>query len=723
MNLIAIRQRTGDAYPASEEAGELGVISLRGIFAVLLRRRILIGAVAVAVAVLSFTAFLLQPRQYTATALVMINGGQDRTLAPTQSISGAEIVPSAPVVDSQLEVLRSSLLAARLVDSLDLTSDPEWNATLRAGAPRGAHPPVSERVRQNVIIQVAKAISVRRRGLTYAAEVSATSTNPRRAAQMANQLVTLFQQYQLETKVQSADRANTWLASRLRELRGDVQTKEAAAERYRAQTGLLSTQSGLLTEQQTSEMQTEVMQARADLAEKEARYQQLQQMINSGGSADAIAGVLNSGVITQLRAQEAEIAARQADLESRYGDAHPAVVNVRAERADIRHQINSEIARITSGMQSEVQVARARLSTLEGSMSAVRGQLAGNNEQLITLRQLEREASAARDVYQSFLQRYNEITDQGTLQSTADLISPAAVPTKPSSMRRALALFLSLAAGFGLGLVAAFLAEALDEGFDDADEVERKLGLPALASIPKLGRRELRHLPVTARHPAAYLLERPLSVFTEACRILRTTLLFDAGRLKSQVIGVTSAVPGEGKTTMSVCLARISALSGQRVMLIDCDLRRRSVKEVLDFEPAFGLLQVLAGEKTWRDASYVDEATGMHVLPLSDSGFISKDVFGGEDMSRLIDELRGSFDLILLDCAPVLAIAETRVIVAKADCAVMVAGWKKTPARAIRSALQQLQNAGAHVRGIALNGVERRLPSYYSYPGYDLRKT
>src|SRR6185312_4598598 len=360
-------------------------------------------------------------------------------------------------------------------------------------------------------------------------------------------------------------------------------------------------------------------------------------------------------------------------------------------------------ARITSSLRSEVEIARARVNTLQGSMNTVRGELVGDNEQMVTLNELEREATAARDVYQAFLQRYNEIADQGSLQSGADIVSNATPPTQPSSMRLSLAFILSIGVGLGFGLVVGFLAEALDEGFVDPENVEDRVGLPALATIPTLRRNELRILPLSARHPTSYLLERPFSAFAESCRILRTTILFDAARMKPQVVAVTSAAPSEGKTTISVCLSRVSAMSGQRVLLIDCDLRRRSVKDVLDFEPSVGLLQVLAGEVDWRKATHLDEATGMHILPLSDSGFVSKDVFGGEEMSRLITELRDAFDLIILDCAPVLAVAETRVIAAKADCAVVVASWKKTPVRAVRTALRQLLNAGTNVCGVALN--------------------
>ncbi len=724
MNVIPLRQRSEDAYRPPDEGGELGLISLKWVFSFLLRRWMLIGAVAFLVAVACFSYFALQPSRYTATSLLMLQGDQERVLSPEQMVAGGA-TPNQQVADSQLEVLRSRMLAGRLVDDLNLIEDPEWNAALaRRNAGRTSSGEVDPAVeRQSVIGAAAAAIVVRRRGLTYAAEVSVTSESPERAAQMANRLVELFQLYQTESRIRGAERANDWLSHRLTELRRDVQEKEEIAEAYRARTGLITTEGSLLAEQQTTDLQAQVLEARADLAEKEARYFQVQQMTASGQSVDAIAGALQSNVITQLRSQEAEIARRQADFESRYGDAHPLVVNVRAEREDIRNQIDAEIRRVTGSLRSEVEVARARLRTLEDSMSVMRGELAGNNEEMVQLREYEREAAAARAVYEAFLQRFHEIADQGNIGAApAELVSAASVPLDRSSPKLPMAFVIAIALGLGLGLAAGFLAEALDEGFSDTDDIERKLGVGALAMVPKLRRSELKQLPLASQTPAAYLMGRQVSAFTEACRVLRTSILFAAGKPKTEVVAITSALPDEGKTTMSICLARVSALSGQRVLLVDCDQRRRSVKEVLDFEPPVGLMQVLAGEVDWREATFLDDASGMHILPLSNAGFSPKDVFGSEEIDRLLAELREEFDLIVLDCAPVLAVADTRVIAAKSDCVAVVTRWQKTPIRAVRAALEHLQSAGAKIRGVVLNNVDRRMQGYYSYPMYEFRE-
>ena len=729
MNVIAIRKPTGEMNLPPEDGGELGTFSLKWIFDFVVRRWMLIAAVAAVSFALAFTVLMIQPPQYSATALVMMSGGGEQVLGPQQPNGRPDAPPSAPVVDSQLEVLRSDMLTGRLVDALDLMNDPEWNGALEDNdAPAAADQSPAAvayrvEVRQAVVKAVSGAISVRRRGLTYAAEVSAISQNPERAAQLANHLVELFQRYQIEARIDSAARANAWLSTRLEELRSDVQAKESQVEQYRATTGLVSTQGAFLIEQQITDAQTSLMQARADLSERQARYSQLQDLINHGGSADTLATVLNSVVISQLRSQEATVARRLADYQNRYGEAHPAIANVRAELADVREQLAAETSRIQAGMRNDLDIASARVAQAQAGLDSLRMQMTGGGPEMVRLRELEREAAAARTVYESFLQRAHEIADQGTINAApAELISTAAVPNEKSSPRLSISFVMSFALGLGLGLAAAFLAEALDDGFASSDDVERKTGAPALASIPQVRRSELRHSSTTTQHPAAYMVQRQMSAFTEAFRVLRTTILFAAGQPKTQVVAITSALPNEGKTTVSLCLARVSALSGQRVLLIDCDLRRRSVKEVLDIEPEVGLLQVLSGEATWRQAIYLDEASGMCVLPVSGSGFTPKEIFGAEDMSRLIAELRGSFDLIVLDCAPVLAVAETRVAAAKADAVVLVSRWQKTPMRAVRAALQQLHDAGASVRGVALNGLDRRVPGYYSYPTYDFSK-
>jgi capsular exopolysaccharide synthesis family protein len=179
-----------------------------------------------------------------------------------------------------------------------------------------------------------------------------------------------------------------------------------------------------------------------------------------------------------------------------------------------------------------------------------------------------------------------------------------------------------------------------------------------------------------------------------------------------KVVAITSALPNEGKTTISMCLARVAAMSGQKVCVVDCDLRMQSINDIIDIETEVGILQVLAGEAQWRQAIIKDPMSDADVLPVATAGFTPRDVFGSQAMSRLITDLRAHYDLVILDCAPILAVAETRILVAQADTTVLVARAGKTPVGAMRAAVAQTETAGGSVLGIALNYV---LPHWQTY--------
>ena len=258
--------------------------------------------------------------------------------------------------------------------------------------------------------------------------------------------------------------------------------------------------------------------------------------------------------------------------------------------------------------------------------------------------------------------------------------------------------------GFGL--------EAADQSVKNGDELEERVGFPAIASIPTISKRMMRMMPAAERHPSGYLIGRPMSAFAEALRVLRTVIVYSKLDRQVKVVAVTSALPGEGKTTVSMCLARVAAMSGQRVCVVDCDLRMQSINDVIDIETDVGILQVLAGEAPWRSAIVHDPNSDAHVLPVATAGFTPRDVFGSGAMVRLIDDLRGAYDLVILDCAPILAVAETRILVKQADTTVLVARSGKTPMKALYAAAQQTVMADGHVLGVALNCV---LPHWQTY--------
>jgi capsular exopolysaccharide synthesis family protein len=556
-------------------------------------------------------------------------------------------------------------------------------------------------------LDLASVIDVERRAGTNVIEIRARSGDPARAQLIANTYADIYLTGQLNAALGGNAQESAVASERLAQLRQDAQAAESAAENARVEAGVGSSGND------GGDLAAQVQQAQSDLAAAQARQRRVQELRNAGGSTDSVANALGSSQLNALIQRSAELNRRIDDLNQRYLPSHPDLVAANAEREDLDRRIQREIQRAAVDAADQVAAARARLESLQTAMRTAGDNLRGTTASSESLQELERQAAEARRIYESFLERQQAIMGQaGSGAVDARLLSYASLPAAPTSPQLRLVLAIALALGIFLGLGAAALVELFDQSVKNADDIEAKTGAKAIASIPVISKRMLRQMPPAERHPSGYLVGRPMSAFTEALRVLRTVIVYSKLDFSVKVVAVTSAVPNEGKTTVSMCLARVAAMSGQKVCVVDCDLRMQSINDVIDIETDVGILQVLAGEAPWRSAIVRDPNSDAHVLPVATSGFTPRDVFGSEAMNTLIKDLREAYDLVILDCAPILAVAETRILVAQADTTVIVARLGKTPVGAMRAAVHQTNTAGGNVLGIALNCV---LPNWQTF--------
>jgi capsular exopolysaccharide synthesis family protein len=658
------------------------ILGITAMIQVLRRRMLFMAIVGGAALVATLAVLMLRTPTYTATALLMVTPRQE---APAQA-------SQASGVDAEVELLRSPALMNQLAAALGMQS---------AGA-TGASAAVIE--------DLSQAIEVVRRADTFMIEIRAQSSDPQRAHLIANTYADIYIASQLDMSADSAQQENSMLSRRLAELRQDAQLKANAVEAYRAEAGLDAAPEGGAP---ISGLYGQIQQAQADLSEREARQRQLQGMRESGATLDAISSAFVSPALDRLRVREADIERRQTELETRYLPTHPAVQAVRSERRELDGQIERELRRFASALAAETTRARAQLQSLQQSMRPAAPAATPDEDASDRLRELERDATAARELYESYLERIRQSTGQSEFSApTARLLTYASLPVSPTSPKWGAALAAALAVGLLLAILAGVLAELFDRSVKNTEDLECKVGHPAIASIPTISKRMMQQLPPTERHPSGYLVGRPMSAFAEALRVLRTVIVYSKLDFSVKVVAVTSALPDEGKTTISMCLARVAAMSGQRVCVVDCDLRKQSINDVVDVETDVGILQVLAGEAPWRSAIVNDPNSDAHVLPVASSGFTPRDVFGSDAMGKLVRDLRAYYDLVILDCAPVLAVAETRILVGLADTTVLIARAGRTPIGAMRAAVAHTEAAGGKVLGIALNYV---LPRWQSY--------
>ena len=712
-----------------DQAGDDWIeFDLKSLIGALRRRMRLILGVFLSLMLISFLViFQLTPR-YTASSTVLINTRETQVIDMEAVLSG--LSADSAVIDSQVELIKSRTLAGRVVDQFQLTRVPEFNASLRAPSllsyidPRPwLHEFLSpgeelsaeeknERMRNQVVDVFLSNLSVSRKGLTYVIKISYTSERPRLAQKIANAVADLYIVEQLEAKYEATKKANLWLSDRLTTLRARLRDSERAVEIFRTQNDLLDSGGLTVNEQQLSELNAQLILGRSDRSERQARYQRSQTIIRQGGNLDEIGDVIKSAVIADLRRQQAEMERKLADLSSRYGEKYPTVINARNERNGLRQQIQSEARRIVAGLKNDVEVANTRVESLEDSLRASQVSASVNNQAQIQLRELAREAEANKALYSNFLGRFKETEEQEQLQaSDARVISAATMPLEASypkkSLSLILAMFVSSALGIGLGL----LMDRLDNTVHNARELESDLGLPVLASIPLLAEEE-------GLAPQDYLLQKPLSAFTESLRAVRSSLELSNVDRTSQVIIFTSALPNEGKTTTSISFARAASVAGKKVLLIDCDLRRPSIHKLLlapGEKPSAGLVEHLAGKASFEDVICQDAQTNMAFVPVVSSSINPTEVLGSTQMERMLAHARTVYDLIVIDCAPVLAVTDPRVIAQRGDEILFIVRWNSTPKDAVIDAVKVLRQHNLSITGAILTQVDMAQMSKYSY--------
>jgi exopolysaccharide transport family protein len=709
---------TGGRSPAGSEQ----ILDLPRIVRIARRHLRLMAAIFLTILGLAAALTLTTRPVYTASAQLMIDKSNDRPLARNdnqQYLSQSAL--DASIIETEVEVLRSPALAESVVRDLGLDRDPEFNPELsppgvlsrvntflHAPFSRPSPKDASRATRSPVAEALAQHLRVSRVGSSYVIGVDVSSRDPAKAARIANAFAANYLKAQLEAKFNATRGASAWLYAHIGDLRQKVLDAETELQDYKIRNNLLSAQGATLTEQEISNLDQQAALTRVQQAEAQARVDTAMRQLAGGSSGDDVGEALNSPVIQQMRQQRAEISARVANLQGRYGPRHPDLIKAKNELADVDSQIGTEIKRIISNLQAQAAVARERTASMNRSVAASRAGLAETNRSMVRLNELQRNTDAERTLYETFLTKFKEMSaEEGLLGSDAHVVSAARPPTGPSAPNKKLNLALGVALGLAAAVTAALVSEMFQKGVTDAELVERGLSVSYLGSIPSLSSIAVGDDPLRSR-PIDHIVAKPVSSFAESFRSLRAAIDFSRLGSKVKVLAVTSSLSGEGKTTTSLGLARSAALAGVHTVVVDCDLRQRAVNQVLGVSPTIGLVDVLNGSASLDEALIVDEASGAMVLPLVEAYFTPKDLFSSEAMQDLIRDLRDRFDLVVLDTAPVILVTEARIVARQADAVLLLVHWRETSRALVQTALRLLAAAGATLAGVALTRVDLR---------------
>ncbi|MBM6577483.1 polysaccharide biosynthesis tyrosine autokinase [Microvirga sp. SRT01] len=653
---------------------------------------------------------LLQPKSYTATASLVIAPrpaeiGSDRTTPLNDPAADSS-------VDTQVELLKSRTLAGLVVDDLGLARAERFAAltdtpTLRDRIPLLAptRKPVAASARRDAAIaQLQQRLEVHRTAQTFVLTLSFAHPDRHLAMEVVNGFARQFVAQSVAVKREGADSSHRLLRSQLDDARQEVEAADGALGRYKVANNLMSIQGGTIAEQQLSSLDEQVAQARAGEAEAAARLATARRQLARGSSGDDLGEALGSPVIQQLRSQRAVVSAQVADLGGRYGPKYPPLAAAQRQVDDIDAQIQGEIRRTISNLEAQREVASRRTGSLAGSASAARSQVATNNVASIALGGLQLRSETAHQRYAALLNRVNEIGAQAaTTQPDARIASLAALPVDPTSPNVPINLLVGglLATAIGLGVV--FLRQGTDRGIRTLEDVEGRLQLPYLAGLPTLGS-AVRD--VGGSDPISALVDHSQSAYAEGYRNLAASVLEAAGSGKVRTIALTSALPNEGKTTASIGLARIVAMSGPKVVLVDADMRRPSIASALGLRPDVGLQQVLDGEATLDEALVRDSDSPLYILPMLRAGIGGTQALNNGSFDRLIEDLKVRFDVVIFDASPVLPVVDGRLVAKKVDSTVLLVRWRKTPDAAVEMAVHLLQTLGVKMTGVALSRVD-----------------
>jgi succinoglycan biosynthesis transport protein ExoP len=733
----------------------------------LLRRHLLLMVSVFSVCLLlGLLLFFTLPPKFTATALLIIDS--KKTQFSQQQSSSTDLPVDSPTVDSQVEILKSENIALAVIKDLHLKDEPEFVGTqggivstiIGAIAVFFADGTSSDYVNERRALErFEKGLTIKRVGLSYVIEIGFQSTDAARAARIANAVADAYVVDSLEAKYQSSRRAASWLQDRMKELRTQASIAERAVADFKARNNIVDTGGRLLNEQQLAELNSTLTIVRAQRAEAQARFDQINDILRNEDKSlfdGTVADSLRNDVITRLRQQYLDISAREADWSNRYGQAHLAVVHLRNQLREIKRSIGNELRRIAETYKSDLEIAKSKEESAHAALNASISQSNDTGQAQIVLRELESSAQSYRALADNFLQLYMVSVQQQSFPMTeARLITQASEPLRKSSPKFLLIMIVAIGGGLGLAAGAGLVRELFDQVFRTPDQVRSLLNLECIAVVPQVaelvkksrGKTKNRnffgltalssifmHRAQSTREGnlgdvqssqdhlviAPYLAEAPFSRFAEAIRSIRMAIDLDRTADSHCVVGITSSLPNEGKSTISAALARVVAGSKSKTLLVDLDLRNPTLSRSIAPDARVGLLEVVLGHATLEEAVLVDPRTGLSFLPCFGTGSIAdtSEMLASRPMEQLFVKLRQTYNRVIVDLSPLAPVIDVRATLKIVDTYVLIVEWGRTEIGVVVEALQGAPRLSEHLLGVVLNKTNlSTLSRYNAYGG------
>lgn len=671
---------------------------------------------------------------YRATAVLLIEAQQQKAVS-IEEVVGIDTSKKEYYL-TQFEILKSNQIAERVIDKLNLSALPEFNGKEDKSGflesllmPIKSHPlveaylpektPLSEEqlneaLRQKVLVTFKDKLTISPVRKTQLVNISFESEDPKLAAQIANEVGNSYIESNLEARLSMTSQASGWLSGRLNELKQQLLGSEERLSDFLQQEGLIDF-SGVngLASTELSDLTNRLSAAR----DRRIAAESLSYLLKKNRTADlaslsSVPEISNHPQMRDIRLAEIDAAKRVSELSKRYGPKHDKMIQAQAQLKTVKSSARSLLTELVKGLDEERQAARQQEASLKKALTAKK-----NEYQHLTVKEakydaLKREVESNRQLYDLFLNRQKETSATSDFKAANARFSDYAMtPLKPAKPQISFILGIAAVGGMVLAIIFVFMLESLRSTIEYTEDIEEKLGLHPLGAIPAIKSKQFRKKALDA----SIFFDSKQRTFTESIRSIRTSLLLNRVNQAKKRIVLTSSIPGEGKTTSSISLA-VAMATMEKVLLIDCDLRRPSIGERFGLAKNHpGVTNILVMGGTAADCIYHDEQTGLDVLP---SGLIPPDpleLLSSEKMTALLNQLEAQYDRIVIDTPPALIVSDTLVLGRLAGATIIVVKAGTTKLRQIQSTVSNLIKHDVAIDGVILNQIENKHSELYGY--------
>jgi capsular exopolysaccharide synthesis family protein len=710
-------------------------IHLRDYWRVLIKRRRIAGPFfAIVVAIVAVYSFVATPI-YQGTVELLVDNERNQTL--NFSEGGAALIQQKDMADyfnTQKTVIGSRMFADRVARRLQLDKNSYFKAlkekqknTLMAtlmATIRGTFP---ERTRQpgpfaeykfreeldpfitNVLL---KNITLETEKRSNIMKIKFSATDPTVAAVMANGIAETFIEHNLDIRVKPYRDAAEWLSSRLVESKAKVGDSENLLQSYKEGKGVVSFEAKEnILNQRLQEMTTQLVQTESKRQDTEIKYRQILSVIDKPDLLTTVPDIMNNLVIQGLRNEELALRRQVSELSEKFGDKHPQLIKTNSQLEMVKRNINLEARKMLSAAKADYEVALSRQNTLRRGFEEQKQEVLSLTRKAIDFNVIAGESGSNKQFYDLLLKKLQEASLSGGMSvSNIQIVDNATVPDGPIKPQRAKNMLLALLLGLFGGISAAFFIEYMDDTIKTAEDVEKAINLPLLDIVP---------LTPDAEGPL-FVLSNNKSPTAESFRTIRTGIMLsslDEEPLK--VLLVTSAIPNEGKSTISTNLAVAMSQMGERVLLIDVDMRRHNLHEFFAVDNSIGISDLIIDPTLLAQAvQKIETVPNLYIITGGTLAPNPSELLGSERMRALIAGMRDKYDRIILDSPPLMAFSDSLVLSRLSDGVVMVAWGAKTPRETIIKAADSLKGVGARILGLVLNKIDTTRHSNYAYYSY-----